>query len=62
LPEYATTDKDGRFRIERVAPDRAFELWVGRSGLMLGRFPEPVSAKPGQALDLGGVQLKPGKR
>jgi hypothetical protein len=62
LPEYATTDKDGRFRIEKVAPDHPFDLWVGRSGLLLGRFPDPVTVKPGQELDLGGVQLKAGSR
>src|SRR5262249_48556229 len=52
LPEYATTDKDGRFRVEKLPPDHPLEVWVGQGEFRLGRFPEPVTLKPGEERDL----------
>jgi RNA polymerase sigma factor (sigma-70 family) len=61
LPDYVVADKEGRFRIEKLPPDHPFDVWVGRDGIRLGQFLQPVVAKPGEHLDLGEVKLKPRK-
>jgi hypothetical protein len=58
VPDYAVTDKDGRFTIGKLPPDHPFEVWVGRDTLRLGRLADPVTARPGERLDLGDVTLK----
>jgi hypothetical protein len=58
LQDYVSTDKDGRFTIEKLPPDHTFEVWVGRDTLLLGHFTNPVTAKPGERLDLGNIKLK----
>jgi hypothetical protein len=39
LPEYVVTDKDGRFRIERLAPEHAYQLRFGRAEITEGTSP-----------------------
>jgi RNA polymerase sigma factor (sigma-70 family) len=58
LPEYVVTDKEGRFRIERLPPEHAYRIRFGRDEITEGTFPRAVTVKPGETLDLGDVVVK----
>jgi hypothetical protein len=58
LPEYVVTGKDGRFRIERLPPEHAYQIRLGQDEITEGTFPRPVTVKPGETLDLGDVVVK----
>ncbi len=58
LPEYVVTDKDGRFRIERLPPEHAYQIRFGRDEITEGTVPRPVMGKPGETLDLGDVVVR----
>ena len=55
LPEYVITDKDGRFRMELLPPEHAYQIRFGRDEITEGTFPRPVTVKAGETLDLGDV-------
>jgi RNA polymerase sigma factor (sigma-70 family) len=62
LPEYVVTDKEGRFRIERLPPEHEYQIRFGQNEVTEGRLPRPVTVKPGETLDLGEIIVKrPGK-
>jgi hypothetical protein len=54
------TDKEGRFRLEGVVPDGAFEIDVRHRGayLDLGSRTKQLQVKAGEALDLGDIVVK----
>jgi RNA polymerase sigma factor (sigma-70 family) len=54
--EPAKTDREGRFRIEGLLPDRDFRLSDGKGQLLAVRAP-----RSGRAADLGDVEMKPVK-
>jgi hypothetical protein len=58
LPDYIVTDGEGRFRIEKLPPEHGFDVLASRDGTVFGRFPERVSARPGETRDLGDVRVK----
>jgi protocatechuate 3,4-dioxygenase beta subunit len=53
------TDKEGRFRLEGVAPDGAFDIDVRRRGayLDLGSRTKQLQVKAGETLDLGDIRI-----
>jgi hypothetical protein len=56
--EYQT-DKDGRFRIEGLAPGPAYTLDVVKNGKPAGRVFAGLAIKAGESNDLGDIQVKP---
>lgn len=57
------TDKDGRFRIEGVVPNLKFWLNLRRERIFFVGEPRigVRQVKPGETLDLGAMQVKPGQ-
>jgi hypothetical protein len=53
------TDKDGRFRIEGLAPGPAYTLDVVKNGKSAGRVFAGLVLKAGESKDLGDIQVKP---
>jgi len=53
------TDKDGRFRIEGLAPGAAYTLDVVKNGKSAGRVFAGLTIKAGESKDLGDIQVKP---
>src|SRR5262249_8231932 len=53
------TDKDGRFRIEGLAPGAAYSLDVVKNGKSAGRVFAGLVLKAGESKDLGDIQVKP---
>jgi hypothetical protein len=51
--EHVKTDREGRFRIQALLPDRDFRLSDGKGQLLAVRAP-----RSGQAADLGDVVMK----
>ena len=63
-PHFATTDKDGKFKIENLPPGKwEFQTWHERAGYLKakdwqrGRF--TLQIKPGETIDLGDIKLDP---
>jgi hypothetical protein len=54
------TDKDGRFRIEGLAPGITYNAWVwDKDGDLLGNLIPSMSTEAGQTKNLGNLTVKP---
>ena len=55
----ATTDSQGRFRINALVPDKPAKVWVSPlGGYLSGTIAKALVLKPGEVRDIGDVREK----
>ena len=62
FPRGVRTDKDGKFRVEGLAPDLTYRLALFRGMYLLmpeGEVGKGATVKAGETKDLGEVKIKP---
>jgi RNA polymerase sigma factor (sigma-70 family) len=58
LNNRATTDKDGRFRMEGLVTGLKYDLNIARGEQYFGRVVKDVAGKPGETVDLGEIKMQ----